>query len=37
VPWLFHLGSDLSISEERLLGDPEAIKAAMEETAHQAG
>jgi 2,3-bisphosphoglycerate-dependent phosphoglycerate mutase len=37
VPWLFRLGDDLSVVEERLLGDPDAIKAAMEETAHQAG
>lgn len=37
VPWLFHLAPDLSVSEERLLGDPEAIKAAQEATAHQAG
>jgi len=37
VPWVFHLGSDLSVIGDRLLGDPDAIKTAMEETAHQAG
>jgi 2,3-bisphosphoglycerate-dependent phosphoglycerate mutase len=37
VPWWFHLGDDLSVIEEHLLGDPEAIKAAQEATAHQAG
>ena len=37
VPWWFRLADDLSVTEERLLGDPEAIKAAKEATAHQAG
>ena len=37
VPWLFRLGPDFSVLEERKLGDPEAIKAAIEATAHQAG
>jgi 2,3-bisphosphoglycerate-dependent phosphoglycerate mutase len=37
VPWWFSLGDDLSVREEKLLGDPEAIKAAKEATAHQAG
>jgi 2,3-bisphosphoglycerate-dependent phosphoglycerate mutase len=37
VPWLFRLDPDLAVTEERLLGDPDAIKAAMEATAHQAG
>jgi 2,3-bisphosphoglycerate-dependent phosphoglycerate mutase len=37
VPWVFHLGPDLSVIEERLLGDPDAIKAAKEATARQAG
>jgi 2,3-bisphosphoglycerate-dependent phosphoglycerate mutase len=37
VPWLFRLGPDLSVTEQRLLGDPEAIKEAIEATAHQAG
>jgi len=37
VPWLFHLGADLSVTGDRLLGDPDAIAAAKEATAHQAG
>ena len=37
VPWWFRLADDLSVTEERQLGDPDAIKAAMEETARQAG
>ncbi len=37
VPWLFRLDADLSVREERLLGDPEAIEAAKEATAQQAG
>jgi 2,3-bisphosphoglycerate-dependent phosphoglycerate mutase len=37
VPWYFRLRHDLSVTEDRLLGDPAAIKAAMEATAHQAG
>ena len=37
VPWWFSLADDLSVSSEKLLGDPEAIKAAQEATAHQAG
>jgi 2,3-bisphosphoglycerate-dependent phosphoglycerate mutase len=37
VPWLFRLDADLAVTEDRLLGDPETIKAAMEATAHQAG
>jgi 2,3-bisphosphoglycerate-dependent phosphoglycerate mutase len=37
VPWLFTLGDDFSVIEERLLGDPEAIAAAKEATARQAG
>jgi 2,3-bisphosphoglycerate-dependent phosphoglycerate mutase len=37
VPWWFRLADDLSVTEERQLGDPAAIAAAKEETAHQAG
>jgi 2,3-bisphosphoglycerate-dependent phosphoglycerate mutase len=37
VPWWFSLSDDLSVLEEKLLGNPEAIKAAKEATAHQAG
>jgi 2,3-bisphosphoglycerate-dependent phosphoglycerate mutase len=37
VPWLFRLAHDLSITEQRQLGDPDEIKAATEATAHQAG
>jgi 2,3-bisphosphoglycerate-dependent phosphoglycerate mutase len=37
VPWWFRLADDLSVIEERLLGDPDAIKAAKEAAAHQAG
>jgi len=37
VPWWFSLADDLSVTDERQLGDPEAIKAAIHETAHQAG
>jgi 2,3-bisphosphoglycerate-dependent phosphoglycerate mutase len=37
VPWWFRLGDDLSVTEQRLLGDPEAVRAAQEATAHQAG
>jgi hypothetical protein len=34
---LFRLDADLAVTEDRLLGDHETIKAAMEATAHQAG
>jgi 2,3-bisphosphoglycerate-dependent phosphoglycerate mutase len=37
VPWWFRLGDDLSVTEERFLGDPDAVRAAQEATAHQAG
>ena len=37
VPWVFSLGADLSVTEDRQLGDPEAIKRAAEATARQAG
>ena len=37
VPWWFRLADDLSVTGDQLLGDPEAIKAAQEATAHQAG
>ncbi len=37
VPWRSRLGDDLSVTGDRHLGDPEAITAATEETAHQAG
>jgi 2,3-bisphosphoglycerate-dependent phosphoglycerate mutase len=37
VPWWFRLADDLSVSGHQLLGDPAAIKAAQEATAHQAG
>ena len=37
VPWVFQLGADLSVNGDRLLGDPDAIAAAKEATAHQAG
>jgi 2,3-bisphosphoglycerate-dependent phosphoglycerate mutase len=37
VPWWFSLGDNLSVTDQRQLGDPDAIKAAMEATAHQAG
>ncbi|HVC72105.1 MAG TPA: 2,3-diphosphoglycerate-dependent phosphoglycerate mutase [Acidimicrobiales bacterium] len=37
VPWCFSLADDLSVRDHRQLGDPEAINAAIQETAHQAG
>ncbi len=37
VPWWFSLADDLSVRDEKQLGDPEAIKAAKEATARQAG
>jgi 2,3-bisphosphoglycerate-dependent phosphoglycerate mutase len=37
VPWWFRLRDDLSVTGDSQLGDPDAIKAAMEATAHQAG
>jgi 2,3-bisphosphoglycerate-dependent phosphoglycerate mutase len=37
VPWWFSLADDLSVTDQRHLGDPAAIKTAMEETSHQAG
>jgi len=37
VPWHFRLGSDFRVAGERKLGDPAAIRAAIEATAHQAG
>ena len=37
VPWCFALADDLSVVDQRQLGDPDAIRAAKEETAHQAG
>jgi 2,3-bisphosphoglycerate-dependent phosphoglycerate mutase len=37
VPWLFRFGDDLSLLEERFLGDAEAIRAATEAVARQAG
>jgi 2,3-bisphosphoglycerate-dependent phosphoglycerate mutase len=37
VPWLFRFADDLTVSEDRQLGDPEAIKAAAEAVARQAG
>lgn len=37
VPWWFRLADDLSVTGERLLGDPDAIEAAKRATAHQAG
>jgi 2,3-bisphosphoglycerate-dependent phosphoglycerate mutase len=37
VPWWFRLGDDLSVKEERFLGDPDEVKAAQKATAHQAG
>ena len=36
VPWLFRLADDLTVLEDRLLGDPAEIEAAMEATAKQA-
>ena len=37
VPWWFSLADDLSVTDQRQLGDPDTIKAAIEATAHQAG
>jgi 2,3-bisphosphoglycerate-dependent phosphoglycerate mutase len=37
VPWLFRLAPDLSIEDDRFLGDPEAVRAAAEAVARQAG
>jgi 2,3-bisphosphoglycerate-dependent phosphoglycerate mutase len=37
VPWLFRLADDLTVTEDRRLGDPEAIAAAEEAVARQAG
>lgn len=37
VPWLFRLAPDLSIVDDRFLGDPEAVRAAAEAVARQAG
>jgi len=37
VPWVFHLDPELRVSDERYLGDPEAVAAAAEAVARQAG
>jgi 2,3-bisphosphoglycerate-dependent phosphoglycerate mutase len=37
VPWLFRLDDALTLVEDRQLGDPEAIRAAAEAVARQAG
>ncbi|HXX91518.1 MAG TPA: 2,3-diphosphoglycerate-dependent phosphoglycerate mutase [Acidimicrobiales bacterium] len=37
VPWLFRFEDDLTIADDRFLGDPAAIKAAAEAVARQAG
>ncbi|MHB8437918.1 MAG: 2,3-diphosphoglycerate-dependent phosphoglycerate mutase [Acidimicrobiales bacterium] len=37
VPWLFRFTDDLELAHERQLGDPEAIRAAAEAVARQAG
>jgi 2,3-bisphosphoglycerate-dependent phosphoglycerate mutase len=37
VPWWFELDADLAVTAERQLGDPDAIRAAREATARQAG
>ena len=37
VPWLFRFADDLTLAEDRQLGDPETIKAAAEAVARQAG
>jgi 2,3-bisphosphoglycerate-dependent phosphoglycerate mutase len=37
VPWWFRLGDDLDVTGEEFLGDADAIRAAQEATAHQAG
>ncbi|MGA2520452.1 MAG: 2,3-diphosphoglycerate-dependent phosphoglycerate mutase [Acidimicrobiales bacterium] len=37
VPWLFRLDDDLTLVDDRQLGDPEAIRAAAEAVARQAG
>jgi 2,3-bisphosphoglycerate-dependent phosphoglycerate mutase len=36
IPWLFRLAPDLSIVEDRFLGDPEVVRAAAEAVARQA-
>ena len=37
IPWLFRLAPDLSIVDDRFLGDPEEVRAAAEAVARQAG
>jgi 2,3-bisphosphoglycerate-dependent phosphoglycerate mutase len=37
VPWLLRLAPDLSIVDDRFLGDPDAVRAAAEAVARQAG
>jgi len=37
VPWVFDLDRDLSPSDDRLLGDPEEVRAKAEAVKHQAG
>ncbi|MHB8329677.1 MAG: 2,3-diphosphoglycerate-dependent phosphoglycerate mutase [Acidimicrobiales bacterium] len=37
VPWLLRFSGDLSVIEDRFLGDPEAVRAAAEAVARQAG
>jgi 2,3-bisphosphoglycerate-dependent phosphoglycerate mutase len=37
VPWWFRFDDDLELVEDRQLGDPEAIRAATEAVARQAG
>ena len=37
VPWWFRFDDDLELIDDRQLGDPEAIRAATEAVARQAG
>jgi len=37
IPWLFRLDDGLEVAEDRFLGDPEAVRAAAEAVARQAG
>ena len=37
VPWLFTLADDLTVVDDRFLGDPDAVRAAAEAVARQAG
>jgi 2,3-bisphosphoglycerate-dependent phosphoglycerate mutase len=37
VPWVFHLDADLDVIDDAFLGDPEAVAAAAQAVARQAG